>query len=37
VTLGSGEANNAPLLVSLLWLALHRDRLTAEWTGGSGA
>ncbi|MCB1404028.1 MAG: tellurium resistance protein, partial [Rhodobacteraceae bacterium] len=27
----SGEANNAPLLVSLLWLALNRDRLAAEW------
>ncbi|MCB1371790.1 MAG: NUDIX domain-containing protein [Rhodobacteraceae bacterium] len=32
----SGEANNAPLLVSLLWLALNRDRLAAEWGPAKG-
>jgi ADP-ribose pyrophosphatase len=29
----AGEVNNAPLLLSLYWLALHRARLTAAWTG----
>lgn len=29
----SGEINNAPLLVSLLWLELHHARLAADWTG----
>ena len=28
----SGEINNAPLLVTLLWLARHRERLAAAWT-----
>lgn len=27
----SGEANNAPLLLSLQWLAVHRARLRADW------
>jgi nudix-type nucleoside diphosphatase (YffH/AdpP family) len=27
----SGEVNNAPLLVTLLWLAQHRRRLAAAW------
>ena len=27
----SGEVNNAPLLISLLWLAQHRARLAAAW------
>ena len=31
----SGEANNAPLLVSLLWLALHRERIVAAWRDGA--
>lgn len=29
----SGEANNTPLLISILWLAINRDRLQKEWTG----
>ncbi len=28
----SGEINNAPLLLSLLWLQVHAERLTAAWT-----
>ena len=28
----TGEINNAPLLVTLLWLARHRGRLAAAWT-----
>ena len=28
----SGEIANAPLLVTLHWLARHRDRLVAAWT-----
>ncbi len=28
----TGEVNNGPLLVSLLWLAANADRLAAEWT-----
>lgn len=28
----SGEVNNSPLLVSLLWLELHHARLAADWT-----
>lgn len=28
----TGEVNNGPLLVSLLWLAGHAERLVAEWT-----
>jgi nudix-type nucleoside diphosphatase (YffH/AdpP family) len=27
-----GEVNNAPLLISLLWLAAQADRLVADWT-----
>ncbi len=27
----TGEAGNAPLILSLLWLAAHRDRLRAAW------
>jgi hypothetical protein len=29
----SGEANNTPLIISILWLALNRERLQKEWTG----
>jgi ADP-ribose pyrophosphatase len=29
--LEAGEVNNAPLMISLMWLALHRDRLAREW------
>lgn len=29
--LASGEANNAPLMISLFWLAQNRARLVAEW------
>ena len=29
----SGEANNTPLIISILWLAINRDRLQKEWTG----
>lgn len=29
--LEAGEVNNAPLMVSLLWLALHGDRLARDW------
>ncbi|HMQ92969.1 MAG TPA: NUDIX domain-containing protein [Amaricoccus sp.] len=36
-TVASGEANNAPLLVSLLWLALNRHRLVAEWSPAGNA
>ena len=38
----TGEVNNAPLIVSLLWLASHRARLAADWgrpldgAGGAG-
>ena len=28
----SGEANNAPLALSLLWLELHAERLRREWS-----
>ncbi len=28
----SGEINNAPLLISLLWLGTNADRLAADWT-----
>ena len=28
----SGEINNAPLLIALLWLAQHRTRLAAAWS-----
>lgn len=28
----SGEANNSPLLITLLWLEKHRGRLTAAWS-----
>ncbi|RMF38858.1 MAG: NUDIX domain-containing protein [Alphaproteobacteria bacterium] len=28
-----GEVNNAPLLISLIWLARERDRLRREWAG----
>jgi nudix-type nucleoside diphosphatase (YffH/AdpP family) len=27
----SGEIDNAPLILSLLWLARHQDRLRREW------
>jgi ADP-ribose pyrophosphatase len=30
--IATGEANNAPLLVSLLWLQAHHDRLSRDWT-----
>ncbi len=30
----SGEVNNAPLLMSLLWLARNHEALAAEWSGG---
>lgn len=29
----SGEANNTPLIISILWLAINRERLQKEWTG----
>jgi nudix-type nucleoside diphosphatase (YffH/AdpP family) len=29
--IATGEANNAPLLVSLMWLQAHHDRLSREW------
>lgn len=29
----SGEANNAPLIMSILWLEINRERLHKEWTG----
>jgi ADP-ribose pyrophosphatase len=29
----SGEANNTPLIISIMWLALNRERLQKEWTG----
>ncbi|MEX0970810.1 MAG: NUDIX domain-containing protein [Paracoccaceae bacterium] len=32
-TIASGEANNAPLLLSLQWLAVHRARLRKLWGG----
>jgi nudix-type nucleoside diphosphatase (YffH/AdpP family) len=32
--LASGEVNNAPLLVSLLWLERHHERLATEWGRG---
>lgn len=31
--IASGEVNNAPLLLSLQWLATNRRRLRAEWSG----
>lgn len=33
----SGEIANAPLLVTLHWLARHRDRLTTTWTAPAPA
>jgi ADP-ribose pyrophosphatase len=33
--IASGEANNAPLLISLQWLETHRDRLAASWRPGA--
>src|SRR5690606_19037184 len=30
----SGEVNNSPLLISLLWLERERGRLAAEWASG---
>jgi nudix-type nucleoside diphosphatase (YffH/AdpP family) len=30
-----GEINNSPLVLSLFWLALNRDRLRAAWTGAA--
>lgn len=33
----TGEVNNGPLLVALLWLAANADRLEAEWTGQPAA
>lgn len=32
----SGEINNGPAILSLLWLARHRARLKSEWGGASG-
>ena len=32
---GSGEVNNAPLVISLLWLERHHARLAAEWGGAA--
>lgn len=32
----SGEANNGPLLISLLWLACHRERLRHRWLHPAG-
>lgn len=29
----SGEANNSPLIISILWLAINRERLQKQWTG----
>lgn len=29
----SGEANNTPLIISILWLAINRERLRKQWTG----
>ena len=31
--LSDGRANSSPILISLLWLRLERDRLRTEWTG----
>lgn len=33
----SGEINVGPLILCLLWLQLHRDRLTRDWTASSAA
>jgi nudix-type nucleoside diphosphatase (YffH/AdpP family) len=31
--LNSGQVNNSPLVISVLWLAINRDRLKKDWTG----
>lgn len=36
-TIASGEANNAPLLLSLQWLAANRARLRRLWAGEQGS
>lgn len=33
--LAEGAVNTGPAVISLLWLALHRDRLRREWGNGS--